>query len=790
MDSAIKKGLVLVLAMVMLLAFTITASAANGNNGNNGNSGNGNGNGNGSSVATEETVYLKGSGSSFKEAGWQNVFKIEADYAGTATPETWHLVYSGKNFNSITSMQITFTNGEQFEWTPDMGPSVNGGGNNMGWVIVAPYGWEIAYENKGNNNESESFLKTTEAGNVNFNISGYNPGTPKIGSPKGSISLVKTVEGVEITAWVEGTDYGIADLIEGFYLYKVDADRAPIEGLTPVAKAILDGDVFTFGNLDDGWYAIEEVLTEEGEKVFEQADVMYLLIANGVTYGGSVEFDYDAFYTIVNGHGSGYVLGYPGLNNTGDIFPIGVTNTDSGEGYASFCANAGSRAFAGQSGLSCVGYLVAERMDRDSAEFADFVKAFNYIEDTFEGSLADNRAITQIVTWYLLGAIEYPSGEFDSIDWAAIEAGKGSVAGITGAKAAVEDVLNNYKNHSGSGKIVDVVYMICEHGHDYSDCQPQLVPIYGKTGFENKLQPLTGELAINASVELTITLEKIIENWQREITPYRENTQWLSPSYSSVTATTEDQLAANESIVKNSNHFTFAKLNVTDLLAGESIPLTLVEGNKLDKVGEGSVIYNGGKLEVSFNDAFSAAKFGVLASDTEFAPTNGNVHSQNDFNHNNKAVLDLTLDAETDVIYLYVHFDNLKFDYGINIGEGEPREWEDVKEYKVDEKSVSKTLEPRSINVDIMVYDSEGNLVEEDTWNQLQPGTYQATFTYYNPIDKVSVVETEDFEIVAGETTVVDFSESFAQTIDLGSVIKWLPDITNELVETTIIKIK
>lgn len=164
------------------LSLPVPAPSNNGNNGNNGNSGNGNGNGNGSvKTETVSTVYLKGTGGSFSEAGWQNIFQVgnpEEYYLNGASPEVWHLVYSGKNFNSIVSMQVTFTNGVVFNWTPDMGPSVNGGGNNMGWVIMAPYGWVIDYVNRGNNNESGSFVTFTETSNVQFNISGYKPGTP------------------------------------------------------------------------------------------------------------------------------------------------------------------------------------------------------------------------------------------------------------------------------------------------------------------------------------------------------------------------------------------------------------------------------------------------------------------------------------------------------------------------------------------------------------------------------------------------------------------------------------
>jgi len=169
-----------ILAVLMATAVLVVAAGPtwaapnNGNNGNNANSGNGNGNGNTATTASQ-TIFLKGSGSSFSAGGWQNVFTLGEIEEGSV-PSVWHLVYSGKVFNAISEMQITFTNGFVFSWIPDMGPSVNGGGNNMGWVIVAPYDWSIDYVNKGNNNDSGSFLKTTEAGNPQFNISGFTPG--------------------------------------------------------------------------------------------------------------------------------------------------------------------------------------------------------------------------------------------------------------------------------------------------------------------------------------------------------------------------------------------------------------------------------------------------------------------------------------------------------------------------------------------------------------------------------------------------------------------------------------
>ncbi|MCL2488552.1 MAG: hypothetical protein FWE80_07705, partial [Oscillospiraceae bacterium] len=170
---------ILVAVSALLLIVMGSSFAANNGNGNNGNNGNGNGNKD-SAVSAEQTIYLKGSGKEFSWSGWQNIFYTGGASAADAKAHLngWHLVYTGKAFNSVTGMQVTFTNGNVFSWTPAMGPSVNGGGNNPGWILYAPADWTIAYIDKGNNNESGSFLKTVESGNLNFNISGFNKGTP------------------------------------------------------------------------------------------------------------------------------------------------------------------------------------------------------------------------------------------------------------------------------------------------------------------------------------------------------------------------------------------------------------------------------------------------------------------------------------------------------------------------------------------------------------------------------------------------------------------------------------
>ncbi len=153
------------------------------------------------SAADQHTVYLKGSGNNFNPAGWTNTFKVGFEsYGGYDqyiaqgnTASVIHLVYSGQQFDKIGSMQLTFTNGQVFTWTPGMGPSVNGGGNNEGWVVFVPYDWTVSYIDRGNNNESGSCLVTGEfSNNPQFNITGYTRGTP---APVGALAV--TASGTE-----------------------------------------------------------------------------------------------------------------------------------------------------------------------------------------------------------------------------------------------------------------------------------------------------------------------------------------------------------------------------------------------------------------------------------------------------------------------------------------------------------------------------------------------------------------------------------------------------------------
>ena len=309
-------------------------------------------------------------------------------------------------------------------------------------------------------------------------------------------SILKTVDGVAWELWANGyEDEDLLAILEGisFELYAVAEDGAMIDYDSESFPGSLDTDGYiSFPNNEyaDGWYAIVEILSDRAAEVFAEVDPLYIHIVDNKVVDDEDAFDLNAFYTIVNGYGGGYQLGYPGLNNSGDIFPISVRNRDTGETYPSFCANGGSRAFAGESGLGCSGYVVATNFEgtnlgaENAHDYDDFVSAYNYIYDNY-GDLNDNRAITQIVTWYLLGSLDIPSAGFDGINWAAIETGTSAVAAVADAKTTVEDVIAHYKNYKGNGNIVALVLMVCENHHDAKDCQPQLVPVYGGIAFNN-----------------------------------------------------------------------------------------------------------------------------------------------------------------------------------------------------------------------------------------------------------------------------------------------------------------
>ncbi|MCL2767944.1 MAG: hypothetical protein FWE49_04395, partial [Synergistaceae bacterium] len=319
---------------------------------------------------------------------------------------------------------------------------------------------------------------------------------------KYKLTLEKHVNGTPFGEWawkvvIEDETLTFDELYEilasvSFLVYEADEEGNYDETAVPVSTGVLaeEGLIeFLPFELKPGWYVIVEVLEGKAAEIFDVVDPLLIEVGENGNLINISDFDYKAFYTVVNGYGGGYTLGYQGLNNTGDIFYIGVKNAETGIEYPSICANACSTNFAGEGGVGCSGYLVSiEDMPNDVPR-EDFLKAYNYMYEKY-GDLNDIRPVVQIITWALLGAIDVGSEAFDNINWAAVEAGTAAIKGVPDAEDMVYDVFDNYKDFQiSNGEIADVIFLVCDkhdEDHDFVKCQPQLVPVYGKLVFNNK----------------------------------------------------------------------------------------------------------------------------------------------------------------------------------------------------------------------------------------------------------------------------------------------------------------
>ena len=444
----------------------------------------------------------------------------------------------------------------------------------------------------------------------------------------GRLVLAKLVDGTFIAEWeLDGIE--LEDVIDDMYfnLYEaiVDADGNPIG----IGAHVAVGELSLEGNITfdwdtgfekaNGWYVVVETF-EPGslaDQIFEDVGPLYVFFVDGVGVGGAkTDFDYEAFYTIVNGYGYGYQLGYGQnselLNNNGDIFPIAIKTGD--QEYPSFCANAGSTNFAGEGGVGCSGYYVLMSEVPNDVPYADFLKAYNYIEAEY-GKLDDYRAVTQIVTWVLLDAIDIESEAFENINWAAVEAGTSRVKGVANAKEIVEDVIANYKDYefNGDEEIVDVVFLVCdkhfgEDGHNFDKCQPQLVPVYGYNGFNNKTTTTEYDGTISVSIDVDAIEEYIVQT--------HKDATHRGPSGSIVSIIDADGDAQNTwgnlGYAWNNQH-TAVTLDVGRLLDGEKLEFEMCVANKAQTpVGLSYFVeLVDNKLVVTFGDNLVSGNFGA-----------------------------------------------------------------------------------------------------------------------------------------------------------------------------------
>ncbi|MCL2848469.1 MAG: prealbumin-like fold domain-containing protein, partial [Micrococcales bacterium] len=582
-----KRILTGVFAAAVALALATPVSAAN--NGNNGNNGNGNGNGNGNAVtaATAQTVYLKGSGSSFSASGWKNTFSVGTLAAGE-TPNVWHLVYSGKIFADVTSMQVTFTNGEVFEWTADMGPSVNGGGNNMGWVIAAPSGWQIAYVDKGNNNNSDSFLVTREAGNVNFNISGFNkgrPAPPPVGPPAGKLTLDKTVDGQLFAQWAADGDVDVDALLEGmsFSLYAADDEELAVR----LAQGTLGADgKITFnlapGALAPGWYVVVEELSGLAGEVFAEP-APFVIYFNGYsasvvgdTFDPSSDFTVNSGWVVMGPRGVPLRTEFAGNDQVAPFVWNGEkdspnypeqyrhqanevqgisTRTSAGGEYPAFCAHVGSWAYSNN---AYAPYTL------DETSRAKILSAFNFIVSKYGDGSADTfglaaepnaaRILAQMAVWYFLPP---DSDEFkiNSIEVIAVPswlAGEWTTEGLNAAFAEVVAAGQGYAYVTGPVK--GLFYMVGDID-DVGGNQPQIVPLFADGKVNNTTK---GELVVSAALMESYTEQtmKLEQQWRTG----RYGTSWTTADRPSITG---------EGCGNNNNqNETYVEIPVSDLVPG------------------------------------------------------------------------------------------------------------------------------------------------------------------------------------------------------------------------------
>ena len=305
--------------------------------------------------------------------------------------------------------------------------------------------------------------------------------------------------------------------------------------------------------------------------------------------------------------------------------------------------------------------------------------------------------------------------------------------------------------------------------------------------------PQPSGIIANGNASLTTTTETILQKWQRELTPYQTITQYVSDSFSSVTATYVDYLSRldiNEKngkvteksgqkvIVPNSNHFTYAAFTLAELQAG--VDLALVVGNKLDYVGAASIKINAnGKLELSISDKIFKSAFGFVAFNDSFTiPKNGNIHSDKLFGgHNSNTVFDLPAAGKDGKIYIYVHFDNLTYDLGV---EESAIEWIVTKDYELKLTEIVKTEEVTTAisGVTYTILDAAGNDVTDEAAD-LEPGLY--TVVFYDPYIN-EFITFADVEVIYGEFTTVTYSANYFENAAPIFIDEYLPDIENPLV--------
>jgi len=369
------------------------------------------------------------------------------------------------------------------------------------------------------------------------------------------------------------------------------------------------------------------------------------------------------------------------LNDNGDIFYIGETNTITGQEYPSFCAHAGS------TGFSYSGYKISTLEDQTNeiGDISKFISAFNYIEDKY-GDVNQNRTITQTVIWTLLGAIKLDSDYFNASTLTDAE------------KAAVKDVIANSDGYTGSGKIVDLAYLHgVGTGDDLFNAQPQLVPLYAPV-FNNTTIPMVGAMNVNVDVTKQHDVVNTTNYYTRDVQKYythdvqdfytrdvqdfytrdvqdfytRNVQDFYVPTFekkitNNNTGTLVSWVNSGNPVDGNilggvlHNGMTYVSVNVADASKDGGINFDIADSSKGNNpnadIGYGyNVKIEGNQLIISFDNRLISANVGAVVSTAQFTgnPTSEVKHTQ----VGNGQTLKIDMPANYgDTIYLFVHFE-------------------------------------------------------------------------------------------------------------------------------------
>jgi hypothetical protein len=590
-------------------------------------------------VAEEnQVIYLKGSGSNFNET-WNNTFKVTENVG--ENPNVWHIVYTGKNVNQITAMQLDFGDNGIWQWNPSMGFSTNRGGNNPGWVVLAPADWDIVYIDRGNNNNSNSFVVTTETGNINFNISGFHKGTPDI--IKGELDITKHVEGAFIGEWfADKSDEEITEIIDSitFEVYAVDFDGDEnLMSLVGLGFLNPDGYITFLSNEDGsnrfvpGWYAIIERLEGVAAEIFENEDgqvgPLYVYIGKDGVMCSISEPNSEGIFTI---------------QHTGENKMDIKLTYDNGHVYVvdpngiAFIVGAGGN------------YILIDQQCQILELFGDEV-VFNNMFSSVLGSVTFTKMKIGGIVEENAGENEFYFDLYQLVEGMWVMINEEPYATSAMGTVTITDLEPGY-------------YRIIERAHDIWTIEQQYV-----NGIFFTIDEKGNEVWDNTGEEAPVVVNKPI----------------LGQSYGSVTATNEGNRNAivaglnpkngnpfygdknnpnTPYVVPNSNHFVFAELARADLEKG--VILDMMVGNKFEVVGKALVKLTDGQIEITLN---GEGTFGSIAFNKIPVFNNGNIHSQNEkslatygaltgFSHNNKTFIPC---PSGDTMYLYIHCSSIRF---------------------------------------------------------------------------------------------------------------------------------